>query len=257
MSRYIQYQRAKWEQARRESEFLAPMGAAQGEDIDLIKRWALMKVEIYKKQGAYPCPPNPTVLNCRNNRALIDGRSMPMLTKKQANALVQVWLNVGQELGESLRQGGKSSAGINKAIAELQSEWGDWIVWVSDRYAGNLYQNKYLFMPATDRITRAIDRYVISLSTGLWVEYNIENAWERLGWAIDNTLGGWIIKPFYITAGAIGSALVWIETHDLEDLMPDMPNIVAIADLMKWSTIGGGLLFLWWVLKPEKKKGGR
>jgi hypothetical protein len=229
------------------------------DQIDLIGRWFAMKARMFDQQGTY--------LLADGTAARINTRSQPLITYKQAMALTDVWIKTASEMRGVLvkagRYRGRLKDGLEDAITQFMNRKIDWMLYMSSNYGGTTnstgssFKGKYLYLPAADKIFVWIGHFVSAMHSATNTALTSKTEWEILGEAIDETPGGFLIKPFYygvqFTAAAVGAA------RELIEKIPGAANDVAsgiqtLITLTKWASIGGGLYLLYGALKPDEGK---
>lgn len=206
---------------------------------DFIKLWAVAKQKMGQSLGVYRMQ-DGTV-------ATIKGLALPLWTLGQAQAMMNFWQEVGNALGKDLRGAGRTSESLQLAQKSLDFATGyaGWYLDTSDKYGAQRFKGKYLFMPAAFELNKLITGYVIWLSTIDWSAKNIESAYERGKWALDNTTGGSILKPFFISGYHLGKTIYHLPDYVeksagyLKELAKDTVETGALLwTITKWGTLG-------------------
>ncbi len=212
-----------------------------------------MKAKIISKQGPYRF--------ADGSIATISGRAQPLTTYAQAQALADVWIKVASDLFEKLRKAGKADkAGpLTTAVAQFHMRQADWFLWMNDTYGSNRskFKGKYLFLPAADKFYQNLGFFISHVNSAANSALAARTAWELLGEAINETSGGFLIKPFYY--GVQGTAAAIDIAKKMAAGAPEFFNdigsgIETIITMMKWGSVAGGLYLLYGALKPEKSK---
>jgi hypothetical protein len=156
-----------------------------------------------------------------------------------------------------LNKKGKSTKSAYAALDQFQDRQIGWFLFLSRTYGSNMsgFKNKYMFLPGADMFYQNLGHFVSALHSATNYSLTAATDWELLGEAIDETTGGWLIKPFYYGVEYTGRALNYMK--ELAEKTPEFFNdmgsaLQTIITIMKWGSVAGGLYLLYGALKPEK-----
>lgn len=218
------------------------------EQVDILKRWFAMKARIIKQQGPY--------LFVDGTVARIGSRGQPLTTYAQAVALQDVWLKTAWGLFERLGEAGKGGkrGPLLDAITQFQDRQASWFQAVNE-YGSNTFKGKYLFLPAADQFYQNLGHFISAVNSATNWAFTAKSEWELLGEAINETPGGWLLKPFYYGVEYTNKAIDFMK--EMAKKTPELFNDVGdalqtIITMMKWGSIAGGLYLLYGALKPKK-----
>lgn len=219
--------------------------------IDLLKRWFAMKARIIQKQGPYTFA-DGTI-------ARIENRGQPLTTYAQAQALADVWIKTANKMAKDLQERNKPSGPVIQEISIFIQRQADWFLSMSETYGSNRsgFKGKYLFMPAADEFYQNLGFFISHVNAATNWSLDSKTEWELLGEAIDETAGGFLIKPFYY--GVQGTAAAVEVAQNMIAGAPELFNdigsaIETLTKIVKWGSIAGGLYLLYGALKPKKAK---
>lgn len=219
------------------------------EQVDILKRWFAMKARIIKQQGPY--------LFADGTVARIGYRGQPLTTFAQAEALDDVWTKVAWDLFERLGDAGKGSkrGPLLDAIQQFRDRQIRWFLFVSKTYGSSTFKGKYLFLPATDQFYQNLGHFISAVNSATNWAFTAKMEWELLGEAINETPGGWLLKPFYYGVEYTNKAIDFLK--EMAKKTPEFFNdagdaLQTIITMMKWGSITGGLYLLYGALKPKK-----
>lgn len=216
------------------------------EKIDIVKLWVLTKVNMGKSRGLYRLADGSV--------AKIKGVTLPQLTWEDTRQIKSFWVDFGQKLSAHLGQTGRNDLSVQllDKLIQFQFDYGTWRDDTRYKYSEGgrqqLYQGKYLFMPAVYDFDKVVTNFVTWLSTIQWSIENVETMYERALNSIDNP----IARAAF--AGAVKTVEFGMELpENLKNIGGGIQRgFLFTRDILKWGAIGGGLLMLYWyVLRPS------
>lgn len=163
----------------------------KGSSADAVRTWAGMKQAMMSQLGVYKYKDGTAL-------TLGEGRVQPMITYEHAVAVKAWWGKFVDRVLARIKADKRDVMPIYEAYQTYQFAYTDWLIKVNE-VGRNTFSGR-LTLPLTDQFMLATSTLARDLSTAQWKSYNIMTEREMAFWALDNTTGGVLIKPFLYAA---------------------------------------------------------